>query len=253
MFLLEKWYGDVVTARGDGAIIYAARLCWGPLRVRYGATLVFTDGQVPLEQATVRRVALPGLEPGVARWSNAALGTDAHWRRDAAPIECCLIDGPDGAIHWTCHMPRAIAHVQIGSAIFSGLGYVEQLKLSIPPWKLPFRGGALRWGRYLSPRHAIVWIAWTGVDARQWTWLDGVEQPGLESLDGGRRLVFQESRAIRAQSLLTTIRSPLPKLARWLGNDLGAAREYKHLSRAVLVNGAGPVDEGWAIHEEVLW
>jgi len=46
---------------------------------------------------------------------------------------------------------------------------------------------------------------------------------------------------------------PLPKLARRLAGVLAAAREHKRLSRAALVNGAGVLDEGWAIHEEVLW
>jgi hypothetical protein len=255
VFLLEKWYGDVVTAQGEGAIVYAARLRCGPLRIGYGATLVLTggDGWTPIEQATVRRVQLPRLESELATWSNVALRADARWWRDAAPIECCLIDGPDGAMHWRCHMPRAVARVQIGSAVCRGLGYVEQLQLSIPPWKLPFRGGALRWGRYLSAQHTIVWIEWTGANPRQWVWLDGVPQTSLASLDGGRRLVFQESRAIRDQPLITTIRSALPKLGRRLADDLGAACEHKRLSRAVLVNGAGSVDEGWAIHEEVLW
>ena len=255
MFLLEKWYGDVVTAEGAGAIVYAARLRWGPLRFAYGATIVFTGAEPPQANATVRRVPMPRLEPEVATWRHTALRADARWCRDAAPIESCLADGPDGSIRWRCHMPRALARVQIGDAILHGLGYVEQLQLTIPPAKLPFRGGSLRWGRYLSSQHAIVWIEWTGAHPRQWAWLDGVGQTGLADLDGGRRLVFHESRAIRDQPLLTTIRLPLPHLARRLTGSLRAAREHKRLSRAALVNGDGaaPLDEGWAIHEEVLW
>jgi len=255
VFLLEKWYGDVVTAQGGGAgaIIYAARLRWGPLRAGYGATLIFGDS--PHTSSTVRGVALPRLETDLATWHNEALGADATWCRDADPIESCLADGPNGAIQWTCHMPRAVARVRIGDATFHGLGYLEHVVLTIPPAKLPFREGALRWGRYLSPRHALVWIAWTGRDAepRQWTWLDGVAQAGVEQLDGGHRLVLHECRPIRDQPLLATIGVPLPKLARRLAGTLDAAREHKRVSRATLVNGAGPVDEGWVIHEEVLW
>lgn len=255
VFLLDKWYGDVVTAQGSGAIVYAARLRWGPLRLGYGSTLALTDAHAPTSRATVRRVAMPQLEGRTATWRNTTLQADARWSRDAAPIERCLLDGPDGAIRWQCHMPRAVARVQIGSTILEGLGYIEQLQLTIPPAKLPFRGGALRWGRYLSSRHAIVWIEWTQPDghARQWAWLDGVERPGLASLDRGWRLVFHESRALRNQPLLATVGLPLPKLARRLAGVLAAAREHKRLSRAALVNGAGVLDEGWAIHEEVLW
>ncbi len=258
VFLLEKWYGDVVTAQGvgdggAGAIVYAARLRWGPFRFQYGATLSITEAGAPATNATVRGVAMPRLESEAATWRNATLRADARWCRDADPIEATLVDGPDGVIRWMCHMPRAVARVQIGDASFHGLGYVEQLHLTIPPAKLPFRGGALRWGRYVSPRHALVWIEWTGADPRQWVWLDGVKQAGLANLDSGRRLVLGEGRAIRDQPLLATIRVPLPKLARRLAGTVNAAREHKRLSRATLVNGPGPVDEGWAIHEEVLW
>jgi hypothetical protein len=69
-----------------------------------------------------------------------------------------LVNGPDGLINWTCHMPRAQATVQFHGEKIAGLGYVESLTLSIPPSKLPFR--TLRWGRHLSDRHWLVWIGW---------------------------------------------------------------------------------------------
>jgi hypothetical protein len=40
---------------------------------------------------------------------------------------------------------------------------------------------------------------------------------------------------------------------RRLAGTLDAVREHKQLSRATLGNVAGPVDSGWAIHEEVQW
>jgi hypothetical protein len=250
---LEKWYGDVITPGGDGAIVYAARLHWGPLRVGYGAALTVTRGSAPTELATVGGVVLPRLEAEAASWTNASLRADARWCRDAGPIACRLVDGVDGAIHWTCHMPRAIARIQIGDTTLRGLGYLEQLELSLPPWKAPFWGSSLRWGRYSSPQHAVVWIEWTGAHARQWAWFDGTLQDGLDRLDGGWQLVLRESRVIRNRPLVATIGASIPILAARLPGALGAAHEHKYLSRAALVNGSGLVDEGWAIHEEVTW
>jgi hypothetical protein len=255
VFLLEKWYGDVVTnhaAGVGGAILYAARLRWGPLRVGYGATLTFGAG-TPRTESRVRRVAMPTIDASAATWRNTALDVEATWCRDAEPIAARLVDGADGSIQWTCHMPRARARVRRGAVTVLGLGYVEQLRLTIPPARWPFRGGTLRWGRYLSPAHTLIWIAWTGRDPRRWVWLDGVPQPDLDTLDGGQRLVLHERHAIRDEPLLTTIGIPLPELARRLSRTLGAARECKHLSRASLMNGAGATDTGWAIHEEVQW
>jgi len=252
VFLLEKWYGDVVTTQGEGAILYAARLRWGPLRVAYGATLVF-DTDATRSESSIRRVAMPRIDANASTWRNETLGVDATWCRDAAPIDTRLVDEPVGSIQWTCHMPRALACVRVGAVTLHGVGYVEQLRMTIPPAAWPFRGGVLRWGRYGSPAHTLVWIEWTGLSQRRWVWLDGAPQVGLDCLDGERRLVLQDTRPIRDQPLLTTIRVPLPKLARRLAGTLDAVREHKCLSRATLVNGAGQVDAGWAIHEEVQW
>ncbi len=252
VFLLEKWYGDVVTSHGAGAIVYAARLRWGPLRVAYAATVVF-DASASRSQSSIRHVTMPRIDGHAATWRHETLGVDATWCRDAEPLDSCLVDGPDGSIRWTCHMPRALARVRVGETTLHGLGYLEQLRLTIPPAELPFRGGVLRWGRYVSPAHALVWIEWTGRDPQRWVWLNGVPQTGPDGLDGNLRLVLHDSRPIRDDPLLTTIRVPLPKLARRLAGTLDAVREHKHLSRGALVSGAGPVDTGWAIHEEVEW
>ena len=258
MFLLDKWYCDVVTDQGSGAILYAARLRWGPFRVGYAAFLCLADGTAPREQATRRHVVLPERDGDVATWSNRSLHIEGRWWRDAPPVERRLAEGPDGTIEWMCHMPRARASVHIGDAQLAGLGYVERLRLSIPPWKLPFR--TLRWGRYLSSRHWLVWIDWDGSHSRRWAWLDGVEQPGaafsadgLVGLDDDRQLVHEEGRDIRDQPVLATLRGPLPALARRLAGALERSHEHKRLAHGSILQAGRPVDRGWSVYEEVAW
>lgn len=206
MFQLEKWYGDVATSQEAGAcaILYSARLHWGPMRLGYAATIHLSADRpaAPREATTWRGGALPLLDGDRITWRNAPLRVTADWRRDAPAIARRLANGPDGEIDWTCHFPRARAGVRIGSDRLEGLGYVERLRLTIPPWKLPFR--ALRWGRHLSADHYLVWIDWSGGDTRRWVWLDGVEQPaatvgehGVAGLEGGGELRWSEGGGTR--------------------------------------------------------
>src|SRR3990172_7479516 len=53
MFLLNKWYLDLTTADGTVVICYAARLRWGPVRVRYSSVLLAPPGARPDEAVSV--------------------------------------------------------------------------------------------------------------------------------------------------------------------------------------------------------
>jgi len=258
MFLLHKWYLDVVTDQGAAAIFYAARLQWGPVRTRYASALYAAPGDAPREQATRRQIEWPREDNDILTWHSRPLGVLGRWRRDAAPIERVLADDPAAAIHWTCHMPRARVSVQAGDASLEGLGYVESLRLTVPPWKLPFR--TLRWGRHVSSRHSVVWIEWTGAEARRWVWLDGVLQPaatladaGLSGLEGGSALRLEPCRGLRDSPVLSTIGGPLPVLARRLAGPLGRMHESKRLARSAIVSNGRQLDQGWTVHEEVTW
>jgi len=258
MFLLVKWYCDVVTDQGSGVILYAARLRWGPVRMGYAATLFFPGGTAVREKATYRGVELPHFEGDVVTWRSERLGTLGRWCREVPPIERCLAQGPHGSIEWKCHMPRARGAVQIGDACLDGLGYVECLRLSIPPSRLPFR--QLRWGRHVSPQRWLVWIDWAGGDEKRWVWLDGLDQPaavvsdhGVQDLSEGRQLVLEEGRDLRDRPVLATIGVPWPALTRRLAGPLGRMHEQKRLARSSIVRAGEPIDHGWTVYEEVVW
>jgi hypothetical protein len=258
MFSLVKWYCDVVNDAGTGAILYSARLRWGLLRASYASIQYFAPATAPVEQATHRRVAMPRLEGDVLRWSNAPLRVEGRWLRDAPAIARLLAQGPDGTVQWCCHMPRARAEVQVGEARLEGLGYAETLHLTVPPWKLGLE--TLHWGRHLSPAHWVVWIEWLGGYERRWVWLDGQEQPTARLSDGGirglsddRHLVLGSAHDLRDRAVLTTIRGPLPSLARRLSGRLGRLREHKRLASSSIVRQNCPLDYGWTVYEDVTW
>lgn len=257
MFELHKWYLDLITDDGTAAIFYAARLRAGSLRVAYAATLL-AERSAERESATLRDVALPGLDGDVATWESGPLQVRGRWCRDAPAIERTLADGPDGAILWTCHMPRARASVDLGGRRLEGLGYVESLRLTVAPWRLPFH--ALRWGRHTSSAHSLVWIDWDAGERGRWVWLDGVEQPGAVPCEAGVRLSavgaelrLQERRVVRDRRVFATISDILPDAARRLAGPLAGMHERKWLSRSAVVGAESPPDRGWTLHETVTW
>jgi hypothetical protein len=232
----------VANDQGACAIIYSARLQWGPVRLGYAATLHLPAGEAgaPREAATLRKVEPPRAVHHEFSWSNSPLGASATWQRDAPPITRCLAQSPEGEIDWACHLPRARARVQIHDARLEGLGYLERLRLTVRPWKLPFR--ALRWGRHLSAEHSLVWIDWRGGEERCWVWLDGAEQPGaavhddgVAGLEGGAELRWTGGRDLRDRRLL----------ARW--------HEHKRLSPSGITMRGRSLDRGWTVHEVVTW
>jgi hypothetical protein len=258
MFSLDKWYLDLVTGDGIALIGYAAELRWHALHLRYAAVLESHPGTPPHERATIRRIRLPEVAGDRLAWDCAPLHLQGEWRTLAPAIGSTLLEGPAGTITWSCLMPRARATVECGSARYEGLGYVERLQLTLPPWELPFR--ALRWGRHLSEGHALVWIEWDGELTRRWAWLDGRPQPsarvagdGVEGLEGGWALRWQRGRDLRRRSVLETLREAAPLLVQRATGRLGTMDEHKQLSRSALVADGAELDSGWAIHEEVSW
>jgi len=257
-FRLSKWYLDVVTDEGAVAILYAARLHWGRLRLSYASVLLDAPGGERSEDATIRSVTRPRVEDGTVTWESDPLDVRGVWRRSAPPIRRNLFRTASGAIQWACHMPLARATVRHGDAVLTGLGYVESLRLTLPPWKLPFH--TLRWGRHTSDHHSLVWIDWSGEECRRWVWLNGAEQPdaavtgdGVRGLARGAALRLEAGRVVRDRGVLPGIGGTVPVLRRRLAGALVGMHESKRVDRSRVVATAEPAERGWAIHELVTW
>jgi hypothetical protein len=238
-------------------VLYAARLGWNGFRVGYAARILVEQGEVH-ESSTLRNVVLPVLAGAELSWANPCLGVAGRWRRDAPPIERTLAQGPEGSIAWHCHMPRAHAQLTLDDRSLEGLGYVEYLRLTIPPWRLPFT--RLRWGRHTSSAHSVVWIEWDGGAGSRWVWLDGVEQPHaaladhrVTGLAGGTELSFGPDTTVRDRRLLSTLAERLPALTRRLGGPLAVMHERKWLAPSTVTAPGTLPDAGWTLHEEVTW
>ena len=258
MFLLDKWYLDVVTDGGDVAILYAARLRWGAFRVAYASAIEDHEAGTHREARTIRGVEPAGRDARELTWRNKALVVDGRWERGARPIRRTLASTPHGEIRWSCHVPRGRASVRIGGCTYDGSGYAERLRLTIPPWKLPF--DTLLWGRHVSDRHSVVWIEWRGAECRSWVWLDGRDQPdavvtdaGVSGLADGAELCAGNGRDVVDRGVLAAFTDLLPGFAHRVGEALGTMHERKRVERSTIVRAGQPVDEGWTVRELVTW
>jgi hypothetical protein len=258
MFLLDKWYLDVVTEGGDVAILYAARLRWGAFRAAYASTIEDDRVGTHREARTVRGVGPPRRDARELTWTNRALDVDGRWLRGGRPIRRTLASTADGDIRWSCSVPSGRASVRIGACSYDGVGYAERLRLTIPPWKLPFH--ALRWGRHVSDRHSVVWIAWRGAEDRSWVWLDGREQPnavvtdaGVSGLADGGELCVGTGRDVVDRRVLAAFADLLPRIARRVAGSLADMHERKRVERSTIVRAGLRVDHGWTVRELVTW
>jgi len=252
-FFLSKWYLDAVGETGEVFIGYRAALRWMKIDVAYASALTAKQGGVG-SSATIRPSGEPEPREGAIAWVEPGLEVSGTWRGAAPPIVRTLYESSEGAVVWRCLLPSAQARIHRGETLLHGLGYAEHLSMTIPPWRLPI--DTLRWGRFLSTEHAIVWIEWESREGRRtWVFVDGTEVRGEVSeegifFDGGKlrlpvpgRLTLRDG---RLSHLLGDLPLPRPFTLRAL-----AIHETKWRTRGALERLGAPPVEGWAIHEVV--
>jgi hypothetical protein len=260
-FRLRKWYLDCVAADGTAFIGYHALLSWRGLSIEYAATLFAPAGGAVRQQHAVRGGSAPRVEAGGCGWDSALLGVQAHWSTRAPAIRRTLLRTEEGGIRWTCHQPRAHALVRLGgnddgSIEISGSGYVEEMELTVPPWRLPFR--RLWWGRFVGADTSLIWIGWHGATRRRLALLDGerhritrLRRTGVSA--GDADLSIENGRALREGSIVGNVLSAVPAVVSMMPASFRRATEHKRIGRGTLRRSGRPDVMGWTIHEVVQW
>lgn len=256
MFSLSKWYCDCVSDEGVAFIGYWARMRWGLLTIPYAATLYKPAGGATRERYSTRGCATPSVEEDELRWDCSRLGVRAAWSARAPAIHRVLIETAEGSIEWRCHFPQAQARVDLAEpGRLSGLGYAEQLDLTMKPWRLPFE--ELRWGRLLTPEDAVIWIEWLGREPRQWVFHNGCELRGATidetrvQLPNDHGVVeLRDAVVLREGRLASTALGTIPTANLWLPDGIKNAYETKWLARGTFTTRTRS-SSGWAIHEVV--
>ncbi len=233
MFHLSKWYLDCVTEDGRVFVAYSARLRWRALTLDYTSVL---GGPSSLKPCPAPERSGDRIE-----WRAPEVGVEGTWQALEAPVSETLYDA-DGTAEWNCCQPRGRAEVRIGGECLHGLGYVERLTMTVPPWRLPI--DELHWGRLLTEAGSVVWIDWRGTYSKRLILRNGVAaEPDLLA-----RLELDRGLVLRDGALGKTALSIIPKVERLFPLRILRVRETKWRSRGSL-DGVS----GWAIHEVVRW
>jgi hypothetical protein len=166
-----------------------------------------------------------------------------------------VYEAPEGSILWTCIQPRSQVSVRTPHGDFRALGYAERLAVTIPPWHLPLQ--ELRWGRFVSSNHTLVWIDWQGTYSKRLAILDSVEFPlhcvaDSKVIAGDAILRIESGHPLRSGRLRSTILPGASALRRLFPKNLFNVDEQKTLSPSTLTV-AGEASTGWTIHEVVRW
>jgi hypothetical protein len=257
-FQLSKWYMDCVSEEGDVFIAYVASLRWKGLKINYSSTLRRQHDAPTEANTSLKRYSAPEIAGGSIHWCSKALGVEGKWTATSQPIERTIFESDAGSVEWRCLYPSATAEVSTRNRHkLKGLGYIEHLTMSIPPWRLPI--DELRWGRFLSNNDALVWIDWRGASNVRLAFLNGVQVEGAVVTE--REVAIEQDKVIlaldedlvlRQGPLIKTALSMIPGIQKLIPFRSLHAYECKWRSRGILTHDEH-VSAGWTIHEIVRW
>jgi hypothetical protein len=256
-FSLRKYYVDFVTCEGFYFIGYSARLSFGRLNISYSATLHHPSISGVNSGPVLSRRDAPVQNDSTLTWRSSRLGFDGRWQRLAAAEKLVLHGSTSGVVEWDCQQPSSRVRLASKSgATYQGLGYVESLNLTIPPWQLGLQ--TLLWGRFSSDNHSVVWIQWQGEYALTVLICDGRRISNARISDNSIRcddfeLSFDPAATIREGSIGETLVSKIPSILKVAPIEFLGGREQKYLSRGELRLVDGSYHSGWVIHERVSW
>lgn len=260
---VSKWYVDLVAPNGEAVIGYAARIRWGRLRLNYSASLRLDGAGQVTERMSLRGFREPSWRGSAFTWECRPLRLAARWEPLRPPTDNerageMLLRTPRGDVRWQLLSGRAQGTWTQQGRRLAGVGYIERLDITLPPWELPI--DELYWGRFVSDEGQgeddAAWIEWRGPHPLRLVWRRGemVADPAAPAFDdqaapGELGLTLSDPVTLRDGALVTTVFSKIPVLRRVLPTRMLGARETKWRSRGAMPNGA----TGWAIHEVIRW
>lgn len=258
-FSFSKWYMDCVDAKGNVFIGYSAFLKWKKIKLNYASVLYHDNGGNIRTKTTLKKLPLPSFKRNCLIWSPSRLKVAGQWDSIDPPIKENLLNSDSGALDWRCVQPKSNAKILLPNQhAMTGLGYSEQVKMTVKPWKLPI--SELRWGRFLSEEDTIAWIHWKGEKNLTLVFYQGRPVKGAMitdefiSLNRGEFLLnFSDAAVLRKGYLISTALSDIPGVRDIFPKKILNTYECKWRSKGVLTKPNKPGSYGWVIHEVVKW
>ena len=254
---LKKWYLDFVSDDGVAALCYSAKLRYKGLSLGYSALV---NGQYDKDFTAHYSLQspCPEINGNSLQWHSAKWQTGFSWQTDSQAISqpLSLWQTSKGSVQWHNLIPGAKAQMHQNQQATSGMGYVEQLSLDIPPWKLPIK--RLRWGRFVSQGATLVWIMWHLRDGSTKQWLT-LNQQAVKTFNLAQQSIacthghlhIGQGSPIRQGYLKDTAFSSIALLQWLFPESILNIYEHKQLAPATFHTDAGEQTEGWVIDEIV--
>lgn len=259
-FYIDKWFLDFTGSDGEAMIFYAAKLSWYNLKVRYTSWINYTPGSGVKVRSRFNKVHFPEKNGAAIHWHDDLFEVAGNWKSVSTPLQSRLFNSDTGYLDWYCYQPASIVQLDIKGEILKGKGYVERLVLTTPPWKIPM--DELRWGRFHSLNHHLVWIEIRQESNQQWIWLNGsrinkctIEDDHISTRDKNfqleldRQVVLESGKTI--YDVVQKILKYLPGFNKIMPIWFLMADSHKWLSTGTFQNGTGLVLQSKAIHEWV--
>jgi hypothetical protein len=258
-FFLSKWYYDCITDAGDAIVGYSASLRWKALSLEYSSYLIRRITGEIQTKAALQGGKPPLISGDSLRWDCPALKLIGIWHARQQPISHTVFGNSKTPLEWRCLQPHGEARISIdGLGTFNGFGYVDHLDLPDQPWQLPL--DELRWGRYLSKEHSIIWMEFKGDFPETIVYHNGVLCTEARVSDHGvilskekGELTFEDTHVLRDGALVSTSLSVIPGINSLLPARMLNTRETKWRSRGIFTSGETILSTGWTIHEIVRW
>jgi len=259
-FYLNKWFLDFVSESGETLIFYAAELTWKKFKVPYTSWLHYNKSSGIKQGARFRNLNFPEINETSINWKDKKFEISGKWEALSVPLNAKLFDSDEGFLDWNCLQPIANVEIEFKGKIYKGYGYVENLKLTVAPWKIPMQ--ELRWGRFLSTEFQIVWIEIKDVSKQQWLWINGERIDNVVIDDNylaisSKNIRLEMDRAVVLESgkkimeVVKDIINFIPGFNKAMPIKFLTADENKWLSHGKLFQNNELVADGWAIHEYV--
>jgi hypothetical protein len=261
-FRLTKWFLDFVGDQGESMIFYAAKLNWYGWAIAYTSWLNYNRVSGVQLKSRFHHVQIPQIRNHAITWQDDRFGVSGTWEPLAEKIEARIFDSREGILDWTCFQPASKVQLTINGKTLNGRGYVEQLHLTVPPWRIPM--DELRWGRFGSDENNLVWIELREKECRKWLWLNGEKIENCSIEDDrismpGHNLVLNLDRGVVLESekkifnLVHKMVRYMPGAGKFIPLNFLMADEYKWLSRGDVHRNDCLCANGMAIHERVTF
>ncbi len=254
MFHLKKHYFDGIDINGNAIIIYFAELKLLGFKIPY-SSFILSENELIKEKSVLFSSEIDQNNSSISI-SNSKLQISGSWNSYETSFSEILWTEKNAIINWNCIAPKAEFEIEWNGKKMSGLGYSEILHINFVPWKLPI--STLKWGRFLSENHCIIWIEWIGKQPLKKVFWNGEKIENAEISDMGIKfssknaeLVFENSVYLKNEKLMK-IADKYPFLKLFFKQTFLQSKEMKFKNLSTL-NIEGKQENGFSLYEIVLW